>query len=107
MVDQARRNGVRRNYAQSIGPPESEDVSTVSEPERVVIGRERLQRLSAAVAALPRRERATLLMYRLDGLSYAQIAKKMKISETTVRRCMAQALEKIHAWLGADGLLEK
>ena len=46
----------------------------------------------SALASLPAKVREALLLNRLDGLTYAQIAVKLGVSERMVKKYMAQAM---------------
>lgn len=63
--------------------PELEDPVS---PEIALLDRERFLLVSAAIRALPRRQRRFLILNRFDGLSYAEIARRNLVSETTARR---------------------
>jgi len=54
-----------------------------------------LARLETAVRGLRRTEREIFLAYRLDGMSYAEIAARTGLSATQVERHMASAIYKI------------
>lgn len=56
---------------------------------------ELLRRLEEAVASLPRRQREVFLAYRVDGLSYADIASRTGLSVRQVERQMARAITKL------------
>jgi RNA polymerase sigma-70 factor (ECF subfamily) len=62
-------------------------------PEAIAIDRDRLRQLALALAQLPAKPQAALLANRrCDGLSHAEIAKRLKVSESMVARYLAQAL---------------
>lgn len=61
-------------------------------PERVVIDRDQLRFLVLALAQLPPKPRAALLMNRCDGLSHREIASRLEVSESMVARYLMQAL---------------
>ncbi len=54
--------------------------------------RQKLERLQAAVAELPERTRQIFVMNRIEGLSYAETAKRLEISESSVQKHLAKAL---------------
>ncbi len=54
-------------------------------PDRVVIARDELRRLQAAVDRLPDRCRKSFLLQHVDGLSRQEIAARMGVSEDTVK----------------------
>lgn len=55
-------------------------------PEIVLLSRERYTRVMDAVDALPRRRRRFLVMHRLQGLSYEEIARRAGVGTSTARR---------------------
>lgn len=57
-------------------------------------------RLWTAIDRLPAKRREILLLNKRDGLSYAEIAQKMGISENTVHNQLAKALQTLRD--GAD-----
>jgi RNA polymerase sigma factor (sigma-70 family) len=57
-------------------------------PDRAVIAREELRRLQAALEKLPERERAAIVMQKIDGLSTREIADRTGVPERTVRRTL-------------------
>lgn len=61
-------------------------------PETCVIDRDRLRCLVIALSQLPSKPRTALLLSRCDGLSYAMIADRLKVSESMVAKYLAQAL---------------
>ena len=77
---------LERNLVHALG--ERDEFS----PEIVLLDRERFAEVSAAVAALPRRRRRFLILHRVEGLSYSEIARRNGVSEATVRRDVELAL---------------
>lgn len=55
-------------------------------PEIVLLDRERFFRVEAAIRSLPRRQRRFLLLSRLEGMSYTEIARRNGVSISTARR---------------------
>jgi len=62
------------------------------EPFRVVEARERVRTVEAAILALPERCREVFILNRFGGLSYAQIARRLGISQGTVEKHMSRAI---------------
>ncbi|MWK37577.1 sigma-70 family RNA polymerase sigma factor [Actinomadura sp. J1-007] len=83
----------RRRGREAVGgvPPAAADASAA--PERIVLARERLDRVAAAIEALPRRCRALLRLYALAP-SHADLAAAMEMPAGSVtsarRRCMGR-----------------
>jgi RNA polymerase sigma factor (sigma-70 family) len=67
-------------------------VDTTPTPDEVLEGDQCLQRMRNALDAVSRRTRDVFFMHRLDGLSYAQIARQMGVSVSAVEKHVASAL---------------
>jgi RNA polymerase sigma factor (sigma-70 family) len=65
----------------------------VPSPEQRWLLLETLQALDELLDGLPRAVRRAFLWSQLEGLSYQQIAKRLEVSERTIKRYMAQAYE--------------
>jgi RNA polymerase sigma factor (sigma-70 family) len=52
-----------------------------------------LQELDRMLAGLAPKAREVFVLSQLEGLSYAQIAERLGLSERTIKRYMAQAFE--------------
>jgi len=101
-IDQLRRTQVRRSFAQAVqGDPERE-IDSLS-PERAVAGRQLLGLISRVLWSMPHKRRRLLLMNRVDGLSYAEIARREGLSATVVKKHVAKALAACQAELRANG----
>lgn len=101
-IDQLRRNQVRRSFAQSLeGDPEREIDN--AGPERIAVGRQLLGVISRTLWKMPHKRRRLLLMNRVDGLSYAEIARREGLSATVVKKHVAKALAACQAELRANG----
>jgi RNA polymerase sigma-70 factor (ECF subfamily) len=61
-------------------------------PEIIAMDRDQLRQLAAALAQLPPKTCAALLMSRCDGLTHAEIAAKLKISERAVANYLVAAM---------------
>ena len=91
------------------GSPKS-DVSleqlTYDVPDEEVVDRSFLwARLWTAIDRLPAKRREILLLSKRDGLSYAEIARRMGISESTVHNQLTKALQTLRS--GADTIFFK
>lgn len=62
------------------------------DPERVLITRIELARMDRIIAAMPARPREVFRLSRIEGLSFAEIGRRMKLSRQTVHEHMGRAL---------------
>ena len=67
--------------------------------DEVLIARHRLERLRQGVEHLRPRTRQILLMHRLEGLKYREIATVLGISQSAVEKHIAQAMESLTDWM--------
>lgn len=92
-----RRHGVR-HAADAHGPIDEDLPSEVDfSPERVLLGRDAVGALIAALEALPERTRAVFVLYHFDNLPQAEIARRLGVAVRTVENNMARA----HAHIAA------
>jgi len=61
-------------------------------PDRVLAGKQRLAQLNQALTELAPRPRQALLMSRVEGLSHAEIASRLGVSESMIAKYLAQSL---------------
>jgi RNA polymerase sigma-70 factor (ECF subfamily) len=78
---------------------ESEEVLT---PERIVSGREELQRLYQAITQLPEPRRTIFIMRKINHLPQKVIAERLRISENTVENHVARGLRSILSHFTSD-----
>lgn len=100
-VDLKRHSQVQDRYSQSVVNNDAEIIDAVG-PEREVDGKQRLGIISKALWNMPKKRRQLLLMSRFDGLSYAEIARQVGLSETVVRKHISNALADCHKALQAQ-----
>jgi RNA polymerase sigma factor (sigma-70 family) len=67
--------------------------------EALLLGRERLGRMSAGLERLPERTRDIFLAHRLDGRSYADIGRELGISSTAVEKHVSKATLLLTGWM--------
>jgi len=97
----------RRRTAQGYGrldpledfPDPLDDVS----PERVLIGRQAVTKVTEALAALPPRARQAFLLHRFEELTYPVIAARMGISVKAVEALITRAMQRLGELVGERG----
>ncbi len=101
-----RRNTFNRRH---IMPSENDDDDAISKiaatgptPEKETSLRQDVRKTLDAIAALPEPARTAFTMNRFDGLSYREIAKRMKVSESSVEKYMIVALKQLRQVLRED-----
>lgn len=70
-------------------------------PERVILGKEQIGVVKAVLARMPRKRRRLLVLHRIHGLSYAEIARRTGYSQTAVKKHVAKAMTELDAALEA------
>lgn len=71
-------------------------------PERILSGRQELERLFQAIASLPGSCRAVFVMRKFDDMPQKAIAAKLRISENAVEKRMSRALRVLLEHLQVD-----
>lgn len=90
VLDQRRRQAVRASYAQSA---ETDGIAQDDlNGERVLAAKQRWTILEGAIRSLDERHQEMLIMNRIHGLSYAEIARQKGCSQTLVKKVVARAL---------------
>jgi RNA polymerase sigma factor (sigma-70 family) len=98
LTDHWRRRGLRLVDAQDADPPAPRS----DEPEARAAGRQDLQRLAAALAALPELQREAFLLHAEAGMTAAQIAATTGANEEAAKSRLRYALGKLKAALDDD-----
>lgn len=96
--DWARRRAVRRLFASSSSESQVADVpDPAPHPDEVAGDRQELERLWQAIADLPRTLREPLILRTVEGLSQAETAMVLRISEKAVETRLYRARRKLLA----------
>ncbi len=68
-------------------------------PEKDACLKEDVREMLEAIEALPEKPKRAFTMNRFDGLNYREIAKRMKVSESSVEKYMIDALKRLRQTL--------
>jgi len=79
-------------------------VSKERSGEAAVLLEEKKERLMTALAMLPPKERAAVVLREIEGLSTAEVAEVLGSSEVTVRSQISKAMVKLRGILTREGL---
>ena len=102
--DWRRRRAVRRLIS-AVLPMSATDHTADEAPsaETVAIARQELAGVAAAIAALPSGLRETLVLRTIEGLSQAEVAQTLGVSEKTVETRLYRARLKLEKRVGSNG----
>jgi len=92
-ISNFRRRKTRVDYARSELGEGAVDLA--ADPERALMGAQRLRRVMAVIDAMPARRREVFLMHRVDELTYPQIARRAGISVKAVEKHMHLAMRQL------------
>ncbi|MEM6677505.1 MAG: sigma-70 family RNA polymerase sigma factor [Pseudomonadota bacterium] len=99
VLSEKRSHSVRdRNQAavaQRYGATEGDDLT----PERVLLAREQIAIVHGAFTAMPTRRRRVIILHKIYGLSFAEIARRLGLSQTAVKKHAARAMADLDAAL--------
>jgi RNA polymerase sigma factor (sigma-70 family) len=101
LSDQARRRTARHEVAHET----LEEVHHPTEewtPERVLLGREALERITTAIADLPARTRDVFVLHRFEEMTATRIAEELGLSVSAVEKHIMKALRILHDRLEAE-----
>lgn len=91
LADRGRRLRAQTQFMEIMGRVEDAEADSI-DAFRIVVGRTELERLEAAIAALPKLTRALFLVFRLENMTQDQIATIYGISTRSVKRHVARAM---------------
>jgi len=96
LTDRARRRTARcadRHVEYEFCPELVEEVS----PERVLLAREQVAMVRTVLERLPERVRSAFVLHRFEELGYAEIAKRLGVSVSSIEKYISQALKELTA----------
>jgi RNA polymerase sigma factor (sigma-70 family) len=92
-IDRIRRRDRRSTFVSSEAGENA--VDPAADPERSLMGAQRLQRVLAAIDAMPPRRREVFLMHRVEDLTYGQIARRLNVSVKAVQKHVYAAMRQL------------
>lgn len=92
-IDRIRRRATRSAFAAN--DLEESAVDAASDPERGLMGAQRLRRVMATIDAMPPRRREVFLLHRVEDLTYSQIARRIGVSIKAVEKHVHLAMRQL------------
>jgi RNA polymerase sigma factor (sigma-70 family) len=96
LTDRARRRAVRGGD-QHVDYDEDRHAIEDFSPERVLLAREQVAMVRTVLERLPERVRAAFVLHRFDELGYAEIAKRLGVSVSSIEKYISQAMKELTA----------
>lgn len=100
LTDHIRRRSARKSDQHDTLDDQPDAPREERSPERVLLAREDVDRVLAVLAELPERTQTVFALNRWDGLSYREVARFLRISQSAVEKHMTRALAHLDARLG-------
>lgn len=97
--DRARRDQTRTSADRDLVEAAKDSFEELS-PERVLLGKRRIEELTRALMELPERTRVIFLLHRFEDRKYAEIARQLGISVSSVEKHMMDAIRHLKARQG-------
>jgi RNA polymerase sigma-70 factor (ECF subfamily) len=104
VVDHHRRHLVRNRFAREQASTTAAETSDDRDAERVSSARQRLSIVERAIRDMEPRRRTVFVLNRIHELSYAEISRRLRMPETTVKRLVAGAIVECERSLRAHGV---
>lgn len=96
-IAQRRRESTKTKHAQTVEQVYASNKADEINGERVLLAEERIRIIEGVVEAMPAMKRNVLLLNRFEGLSKAEVARRLNISPTHVKRLLQQAVTECRA----------
>ena len=98
-VSEKRSQAARRTEPRDVDGVAAAQQGDEVTPERLLAAREQIAAIVAALDAMPAKRRRMLVLNRIDGLSFAEIARRTGLSQTAVKKHVARAMIDLDAAL--------
>ena len=102
VLSEKRSQAVRQRRSEDVKEIFSATGGDVFTPERVLVAKEQIAAISAIVEAMPAKRRRVLMLNVIEGHSFAEIARRMGLSQTAVKKHYARAIIDLDAVLAED-----
>jgi len=100
------RNSIRKKTELTLDLDGLEiEAGYLSQPERLAMSREQLQKIASALAELPYEQREVIILHLQNGLKFKDIASSRQVSVNTIQSRYRYGLKKLRLTL--DGEMEK
>jgi RNA polymerase sigma-70 factor (ECF subfamily) len=96
LMDRARRVAVRGGDRHVCYEEDRHAIEDFS-PERVLLAKEQVAMVRTVLERLPDRVRAAFVLHRFEELGYAEIAKRLGVSVSSIEKYISQALKELTA----------
>ena len=96
-VSKAHQPPLETVYLQHVGYDEDQHAIEDFSPERVLLAREQVAMVRTVLERLPERVRAAFVLHRFDELGYAEIAKRLGVSVSSIEKYISQAMKELTA----------
>ncbi|MEM7704871.1 MAG: sigma-70 family RNA polymerase sigma factor [Pseudomonadota bacterium] len=74
----------------------------VSSPEKIIIAKEQLSSINDVLRRMPEKRRRALILHRLEGLSVAEVGRRLGIGRTAAAKHVSRAAAELNALLAND-----
>lgn len=91
VFDDKKMSGIRSKYDLDIEQIFFSLKGDNSSPETVILAREQLKAVNAVLREMPEKRRRALILYRIEGLTLVEVARRLRISRTAVSKHIARA----------------
>ncbi|MEM6934408.1 MAG: sigma-70 family RNA polymerase sigma factor [Pseudomonadota bacterium] len=95
VLSEKRAGAVRSRHADAARDDHSASSGDDLTPERVLLAKEKMEIVRRALARMPAKRCRLFVLSRIDGLSFAEIARRTGLSQTAVKKHVARAMADI------------